>query len=174
MPIDLWKEVFLEANPEPQYVELFVKMLLAGVRQTLEEAARKVRYEAIPDSIIVWRDPIPLVAVASLYVVGEAEGKLKVLPVEPMPELMERVVEAIVLETGAATYPLRYNPGYGKDRVADSLQRAMRVVKGAALRTVDVTDAPAPIAIALHRAGVRTYTIVRRKGYEVLIEKFSL
>ncbi len=174
MPVDVWKEVFLRENPEPQHLELFIKMLMAGVRATLEEAARRVRHEAVPDAVVVWRDPIPLVAVASLYVAEEQPRRLKVVAVEPMPERLASVVASIVQEVEAGVYPVRINLGYGRERVGEELQRAVRVLRGMSPRVLDLTDAPGPLGVAAHRAGIRTYTIVRRKGYEVLIEKFSL
>ena len=174
MPVDIWKEVFLKDNPEPQHVELFMKLVLSGAKATLEEAARKVRYEELPDAVIVWRDPVPLVAVSALYAVGETDAKLKIVAVEPMPSLLSEVAAAIASSIGASVYPITYNVGYGRDRIADQLRKAIRIVRGAAIRIADISDAPAAIGVALHRAGVRSFTIVRRRGYEVLIERFSL
>lgn len=174
MPIDIWKEVFLKDNPEPQHVELFLKMLLAGVQATLEEAARKVRYEEIPDAVVVWRDPVPLVAISALYAVGETEGKLKIIAVEPMHSLLSESVSMIASEIGASVYPVIYNVGYGRERVSEQLRKAVRIARGASIRVVDISDAPGAIGVALHRAGIRGFTIVRRRGYEVLVERFSL
>ena len=174
MPIDIWKEVFLKDSPEPEHLELFLKALMAGVRATLEEAARRVRYEAVPDAIVVWRDPIPLVAVASLYIAEEQPRTLKIIPVEPMPQRLAEVVAVIAQEVGAGVYPVRVNLGYGRERTAEELQRAVRVLRGMSPRVLDITDAPGALGVAAHRAGIRAYTLVRRKGYEVLIEKFSL
>ena len=174
MPVDIWKEVFLKDNPEPQHVELFMKLILSGAATTLREAARKVRYEEIPDAVIVWRDPVPLVAVSALYATGETSAKLKIVVVEPMPSILSEVVTAVASSVEASVYPIIYNVGYGRDRIAEQLRKAIRIVRGAAIHTVDVSDAPAAIGVALHRAGVRSFTIVRRKGYEVLIERFSL
>ncbi len=174
MPIDVWKEVFFSDNPSPQHVELFIKLLVGEPRLVLEEAARKVRYEEIPDTVIVWRDPVPLVAVASLYAVSEATGKLKIIVVEPMPALLSEAVTVVASELNAGTYPVTYNIGYGRERVAEQLRKVVRIVRGASAQTVDVSDAPGALGVALHRAGVRRFTVVRRRGYEVLIERFSL
>ena len=164
----------MKDNPEPQHVELFMKLILGDTRTVLEEAARKVRYEEIPDAVVVWRDPIPLVAISSLYVSNEANTKLKIVVVESMHSILADVVEAIASSIDASIYPVTYNIGYGRERVVEQLRKAIRIVRGAAIRVADISDAPAALGVALHRAGVRSFTIVRRRGYEVLIERFNL
>ncbi|AEM38006.1 hypothetical protein Pyrfu_0134 [Pyrolobus fumarii 1A] len=172
MPVDLWKEVFLSDRPEPAHLELFVKLLVSDPRLALEEAARRVRYEAKPDTVVAWRDPVPLLAIASIHYV---EGtKPKVILVQEAGRLVELTLEALTNVLEFSVMPVTYPTGYGKQRVKDALEKILRIVRGASINIVDVTDAPAPIGIALHRAGVRNYTITRRKGFEVLIEKFNL
>ncbi len=177
MPIDLWKEVFMQPNPEPQYLELFVKMVVAGPEASLREAASKVRYEDIPDAVIVHRDPVPLVAVASLYHPEAGVNptrSLKIVIVEPLPGLLAELVDAVAGVVEANVTPVEFNLGYGKRSVAEMIRRVVRVAKGLSPRLLDVTDAPGLLGVAFHRAGVRGYTVVRRKGYEVVVEKVQL
>jgi len=177
MPVDLWKEVYLQPNPEPQHLELFLKMFLSGPSQTLLEASRKTRYEAIPDAIFAYRDPIPLIAVASLYHPEsgvQTERRLKIIVVEPLPAVLEELVHSIAEVVDAVVSRVELQIGYGKLHVSESVRRALRVIRGLSPSTLDVTDAPGPLVLAAHRAGIRAYTFVKRKGYEVLIEKFNV
>ncbi len=173
MPVDLWKEVFLNDNPEPQLVELFTKTVIMGTRGALDEASRRVRYEAKPDTVVVWRDPVPLVAVASIHY-AEGSSRLKIVIVEGNP-LLEELVASIRKVLGSSlVMPVKYPTGFGRERIRDSIEKLARFVKGAAAGIVDVTDAPGIFGAVFHRAGIRHYTIVRRKGYEVLVEKVSV
>ncbi len=177
MPIDLWKEVFMQPNPEPQHLELFIKMILAGPEASLREAASRVRYEDVPDAVVVHRDPVPLIAVASLYhpEAGATTARsLKVIVVEPLPGILADLVDVIVGVVGANVTPVEFNLGYGRRGVAEMVRRVIRVAKGLSPRLLDVTDAPGLLGAAFHRAGVRGYTVVRRKGYEVVVEKVQL
>ncbi len=173
MPIDIWKEVFMNDNPEPRLVELFAKTVIMGPREALEEAARRVRYEAKPDTVIAWRDPVPLVAVSAIHY-AEASSRLNIILVSGDP-LIEALVESLqsVLHR-VLVMPVRYPTGYGRETIREHIEKLLRFVRGASVKVVDVSDAPGIFGVALHRAGVRHYTIVRRKGYEVLLERVSM
>ncbi len=148
---------------------------LRSLDQLLEEMAKRVGGDTVPDTVIA-RTAIEVLLAALAYARSKGVSRpiRLLLPSEPVPgwNPLRTVAEELAARRLIHVYPYQPRPRL-RQHVKTIAARLARTVKGFSARTVDVTDAPPYAVAALYSAGVRTLTVLVASEHIAVFQKLS-
>ncbi len=165
----------LVREPSEEHRMELVRMLIRSPREVLEEVAKRVGAEAVPDTVIA-RTSVETVVAALAVLQSEKQGsKLRVVaPSRQVPGWLplNTLLDYLAEEGLANVFRVDMTPR-ARARARDLAAKAVRVIRGISPKVVDVTDAPPFIVAGLYSAGVRVMTILVDLEVVAVFQKFG-
>lgn len=170
----VWK-LFTEGRGGEKERNELVKCAYRDLDTVLDEVAKRVGGEVVPDTVAV-ATKVEVVFAALAYMrAKKMAAKLRVLiPSEPVPGWMPLVSATELLQEQrlATTYRVPFYPSL-RLHARQATVKVARTLVGLSAKVVDITDASPLIVVALHPAGIRTPSIMVHAGYAALFQKLS-
>lgn len=168
---ELFRRALAEGSEEAR--ERLARALLEDLEGGLQEAAKRVGGEVVPDTVVA-RTALEVAVAAMAYARGSGRRLRVIAPSEPVPgwgplntllSAMEEngLVEVYRLQLIASTRPT----------ARDIARRVAKIARGISAKVVDVSDAPPYVVAGLHAGGVRTLTVLVDLGYMAVFQKFG-
>jgi len=170
----VWKLFTKGEGGEKARSEL-VKCAYRDLDTVLDEVAKRVGGEVVPDTVAVATKVEVVFAALAFVRAKKMATKLKVLiPSDPVPGWMPLVsaVEFLQEQKLVALYRVPFYPSL-RLHARQATIKVARTLTGLSARVVDITDASPLVVVALYPAGVRTPSILVHVGYAALFQKLS-
>ena len=151
-----------------------VEAVLESPDKSLEEIARRVGGDAVPDTVVTMTAVEPVLAAIAYARVKGARRLRIIAPSEPVEGWgpLNTLLEVFAAEKIADVYRVPLQPS-ARLHAKEIARKVARMVRGFSARIVDVTDAPAYAVTGLYSGGVRVLTVLVDVGYAALFQKFS-
>ncbi|MET1100944.1 MAG: hypothetical protein ABWW69_00480 [Pyrodictiaceae archaeon] len=157
---ELWWSVLREPSEERR-MEL-AKLAAAGLEEALEEIAKRVGGELVPDTVIALRSiEVVLAALALRRAQGDERPLRLLVPRDPVPGWMplRMLVEELAARGLVHVYETPVVPRI-RPSARDIVERAARILRGFSARIVDITDSPPHLAVSVVRSGAWRLTML--------------
>jgi hypothetical protein len=168
-------KTLVEGRPDEQVRMDLAKLAARYPDEVLEELARRVGGEAVPDTVVALK-AVEVILAALAYRRAKGEQRpLRVIaskdPVEGWQPL-RLLLDEYAAQGMVHVYEVPMRPRVRPNARTIASQVA-RVARGFSARTVDVTDAPPYAVAALYSAGVRVLTVLVPLEHVLVFQKFS-